>query len=123
MTDNIIKESYLLAAPFEEDKTSQSEHKPFNNNSKFAPPTLNLDIKESNILDLNQYESESPSPTKTPNETLVKFEIKSHEILKKEDYVVSNTFRPYNFMTEFMGQHSPNFRNQNQRMHKNGWTY
>jgi hypothetical protein len=52
MTDNIIKESYLLAAPFEEDKTSQSEHKPFDKNSKFVPPTLNLDIKESNILDL-----------------------------------------------------------------------
>ena len=48
MTDNIIKESYLLAAPFEEDKTSQSEHKPFKNENKFVP-TLNLDIKESNI--------------------------------------------------------------------------
>ena len=94
MTDNIIKESYLLAAPFEEVKTSQSEYKAFNHNSKFVPPSLNLDVKESNILDL-KYESESPSPTKTPNETLVKFEIKNHEILKKEDYVVSNTFKPY----------------------------
>jgi len=27
MTDNIIKESYLLA-PFEEEKTSQSDHNP-----------------------------------------------------------------------------------------------
>lgn len=30
MTDNIIKESYLLGAPLEEEKTSQSDHKPTN---------------------------------------------------------------------------------------------
>lgn len=89
MTDNIIKESYLLAAPVEEEKTSQSDHKPFNADKKFVP-TLNLDTKESNT-DLKYNESESPSPTKTPNETLIKFEIKNYEILKKEDYVVSIT--------------------------------
>ena len=53
--------------------------------------------------------SESPSPTKTPNETLIRFEIKNHEILKKEDYVVSNTSKPKNFMTEFIGQYLPKF--------------
>ena len=122
MADKIIKESYLLAAPFEEDKTSQSEHKPFNNNSKFVPPSLNLDIKESNILDL-KYESESPSPTKTPNETLVRFEIKNHEILKKEDYVVSNTSSPTKIHDRIHGSTFAKLSKLERRMHKKGWTY
>ena len=42
MTDKIIKESYLLSAPFEEQKTEQSEQNGARVASRFPPPMLNI---------------------------------------------------------------------------------
>lgn len=73
MTDKIVKDSFLMA-PFEESKTSQSDHNRPEGGLRVPPPKLI--IKEAN--DDVKIESESPSPSKTGRETLISFEIKNH---------------------------------------------
>lgn len=88
MTDKIIKESFLLA-PFEEEKTSQSDHNRQEVQQVRPLNKLMLNLqKPVNDVKIDM-EMESPSPTKRSGGSLISFDIKHHEILKKEDYVVS----------------------------------
>lgn len=88
MDNKIVKESYLLA-PFEEEKTSQSD---VQNSTKqpIMPLNFGTTFIDQKIGDQkSMLGSESPSPIKKPGFILISFDIKHHEILKKEDYVVS----------------------------------
>jgi hypothetical protein len=85
MLDKLIKESYMMA-PFEESKTSPSDHNRKDVGLKVPPPRL---ILQESTIDVPRVEVESPSPSKPVRNTLISFEIKHHEVLKKEDYVVS----------------------------------
>jgi hypothetical protein len=86
MTDKIIKESYLQA-PFEEEKTSQSDHIRQDVPKIKHLNKLNIKIHQNSSVEIKM-DMESPSPTiKGSNVSLITFEIKNHEMLK--DYVVS----------------------------------
>jgi hypothetical protein len=91
MIDNILKESYMQAQ-FEEEKTSQSDHAGPPLGLKFVQPKLSVKVPDAMGDGGDQVESpHQSSPTKVGRETLISFDIKTYEILKKEDCVVSTT--------------------------------